>query len=202
MSEKPLRVIQPVAIPIQFLVQGGIISAFLSFFPAVFALVLSNIIAGVGRFAHGFPGQGPAGFSPIFGWGIGVYLISFLGMMSLLALKYLVEPAKTTYGIYSDRIEYDEGLLNRNHRTLLFDQVIDVQLFEGLFQQTRGVGTITLITQQLVSSGEGKLANRTIQLTNIPEPREVYDLVRSLAIGLNAKRPEGPGSEGLSSSGG
>jgi len=63
----------------------------------------------------------------------------------------------------------------------VFDQVIDVQLSEGLLQQTKGAGSITLITQQLVSSGEGKLSNRSIVLKNVPKPQEVYDLIRDLA---------------------
>jgi uncharacterized membrane protein YdbT with pleckstrin-like domain len=179
MSEKPLQVIQPVPVPAQFLVQGTLLSAFLAIFPAFFAFVLSNMIAGF----RAFQGPGPPGpFSLVLTYGVGVYFISFLGIMVLLALKFLVEPTRTTYAIYPDRIEYDEGLLSRNHRTLVFDQVIDVQLFEGILQQTRGVGTITLITQQLVSQGEGRLTNRSIQLANIPQPRGTYELIRSLAL--------------------
>jgi uncharacterized membrane protein YdbT with pleckstrin-like domain len=181
MSEKPLRVIHPVPVPIQFLIQGGILSAFMSLFPAVFTFILSNMIVGML--------QGPLEFSPVLSYPISVYFLSFLGIMALLALKYLVEPAKTTYAIFPDRIECDEGLLSRNHRTLLFDQIIDIQLSEGLLQQTRGVGTLRLITQQLVSQGQGRLVNRSVQLINIPEPREAYLLVRSLAIKPHSERP-------------
>ena len=41
---------------------------------------------------------------------------------------------------------------------------------------------VFLITQQLVSGGEGHLSNRQIALRNVPEPRKVYDAVRSLAL--------------------
>jgi hypothetical protein len=64
----------------------------------------------------------------------------------------------------------------------VLDQVIDVELSEGVLQQTQGAGTVKLVTQQLVSQGEGRLSNRTIALRNIPQPKEVYELLRSLAL--------------------
>jgi uncharacterized membrane protein YdbT with pleckstrin-like domain len=110
-----------------------------------------------------------------------VYALSFAAAMYLLYLKMYIEPLRTSYTVFKDRLEYDEGLLNRHRRTVVFDQIIDVQLAEGLLQQTKGAGTITIITQHLVSSGEGSLSNRQIALRNVPEPRSVYDLIRSLA---------------------
>ncbi len=77
---------------------------------------------------------------------------------------------------------YDEGLFNRHHRTVVFDQVIDVELTEERLQQTRGAGTVMLVTQQLVSGTDGKLSNRRVALMNVQQPHEVYDLVRSLAL--------------------
>jgi uncharacterized membrane protein YdbT with pleckstrin-like domain len=102
--------------------------------------------------------------------------------MVLIGIKVFNEPSRTTYTIYPDRVEYCEGLWNRNRRTLVFDQVIDVELTEGVLQQTQGAGTVTLVTQQLVSLGEGNLSNRRIALSNVPQPKEVYDLIRSLAL--------------------
>ena len=88
----------------------------------------------------------------------------------------------TTYRIYRDRIESEEGLVNRQRRTVLIGRIIDVQLTEGVLQRTRGAGTVTLVIQPLVSQGQGHLAHQTIRLGNIPQPREVYDLIRSLAL--------------------
>ncbi len=111
--------------------------------------------------------------------------------MFLLYLKCFKEPEKTAYRIFENKLEYYEGLLSRHQRTVVFDQVIDVQLTEGLLQQTKNAGSVTLITQQLVSSGEGKLSNRSVVLKNVPRPQEVYDLLRGLAINNNETREQG-----------
>jgi uncharacterized membrane protein YdbT with pleckstrin-like domain len=110
------------------------------------------------------------------------FLLSFVISMALLWVKFFQEPGRTTYAIFSDRLEYDEGLWNRHSRTVILDQVIDVEFNEGVLQQSRGAGTVTLVTQQLVSGQDGRLSNRRIALQNVPEPREVYELVRSLAL--------------------
>lgn len=94
----------------------------------------------------------------------------------------------THYAIYPDRIEFEEGLLNRRRRTVLLDRIIDVQLSEGILQRGAGAGSITLTTQQLVSRGDGRLSNRSFVLTNVPDPGGVYELIRSLAlVGRGAK---------------
>ena len=58
-----------------------------------------------------------------------------------------------------------------------------MQLTEGVLQRTAGAGTVTLVTQQLVSQGDGRLSNRTFWLYNVPDPGGVYELIRSLALG-------------------
>ena len=63
----------------------------------------------------------------------------------------------------------------------------DSHLSEGVFQQQKGVGTVTIVTQRLVVEGKGKLGNLSIPMSNIPEPREIYDLIRSLAIKPSAQ---------------
>ena len=87
----------------------------------------------------------------------------------------------TIYRIFPDRIEYQEGLLNKQKRTLMLDQVIDVVETQGVLQQTAGAGTVSLVTQQLTSQGDGKLSNRTIRIQNIPNSNEVYETLRKLA---------------------
>ena len=167
-NDQPIQEIQPVVVPAQYYVFGPLISAFFSVFPGMFAFVISNMIA--------------RSFDPVIHVGLIVYIISFVVAMCLLYLKCFKEPEKTVYRIFESKLEYYEGFLNRQQRTVVFDQVIDVQLSEGLLQQSKGAGSITLTTQQLVSSGEGKLSNRSIVLKNIPKPQEVYDLLRRVAI--------------------
>jgi uncharacterized membrane protein YdbT with pleckstrin-like domain len=165
----PIRVIRPVVVPAQFLVWGPIVAGFLAFFPGVFTFVISNMLA--------------MRFSPSFGPGFFAYNLAFAVILVLIALKVFYQPRLTTYAIYPDRIEFEEGLLNRQRRTVLLDKITDVQLSEGVLQRTAGAGSITLVTDQLVSFDQGRLLNRTFQLTNVPDPGEVYELIRSLALG-------------------
>ena len=187
MENTPIREIKPVVVPAQYFVWGPLIAGFISLFPGFFTFVISQMV--------GDPferlGRGP---DPTYG--LVVFGLSFVVCMGLLWVKCFKEPERTTYSIFPDRVEYDEGLLNRHRRTLVFDQVIDVELTEGVLQQTQQAGTVTLVTQQLVSGQDGKLSNRRIALTNVPQPREVYELVRSLALKKKDAEPDGVLSRG------
>ena len=176
-NEQPIQEVQPVVIPAQYFVFGPLAAAFISIFPGMFTFIISNMIV--------------RSFDPVIHFGLIVYLLSFALAMFHLYLKCFKEPEKTAYRIFENKLEYYEGLLSRHQRTVVFDQVIDVQLTEGLLQQTKNAGSITLITQQLVSSGEGKLSNRSVVLKNVPRPQEVYDLLRGLAINNNETREHG-----------
>jgi uncharacterized membrane protein YdbT with pleckstrin-like domain len=173
----PVREIKPVVVPAQYFVWAPLISGFISVFPGMFVFVISNMIS----MATGDPFQ-RVHQGPVVEYGVAVYVISFIVCMVLIGIKVYNEPSRTTYSIFPDRVEYYEGLWNRHRRTLVFDQIIDVELTEGVLQQTQGAGTVTLITQQLVSQGEGQLSNRRIALRNVPQPKEIYELIRSLAL--------------------
>ena len=174
MSDEPIREIKPVVVPLQFFVTGPLVSAFVAIFPGFFVFVISNIILGISR---GLSFEGP---NPTFG--IIAWALSFAFVMYLCYLHSFVEPGRITYKVFDDRIEYEEGLFNRHRRTVIFDQVIDVHLTEGMLQQTKGAGGVTLVTQQLVSSGDGQLSNRRFTLRNVPDPKETYDLICSLGL--------------------
>lgn len=172
---EPILEVRPVVVPAQYFVFGPLFSAFISLFPGFFTFVISNMII--------------QGFDPVVRFGAFVYALSFSGSMFLFYLKMFKEPKRTNYRIFRDKIEYYEGFLNKHQRTAIFDQIIDVQLAEGLLQQTKGVGSVTMVTQQLVSAGEGQLSNRRVVIRNVPEPQKVYDLVRSLSVD-NARSSE------------
>ena len=166
---EPIRLIRRMVVPAQFIVGGPIAACFLAIFPGFFTFVISNMIA--------------MSFEPRFGPGLVVFGLSFAVILGLLGLKAFYEPGLTTYAIYPDRIEFEEGLLNRQRRTVLLDKIIDVRLTEGILQRTAGAGSISLVTQQLATQGDGRLSNRIYQLNNVPDPGGVYELVRSLALG-------------------
>ena len=181
MNGTPLREIRPVVIPAQFFVWGPVVSAFLSIFPGFFAFVISNMI-GFARGFHDDPLE-VAGRGLVLTYGLIAYALSFVVCMIVLGTKAFAAPTRTTYTIYPDRVEYDDGLWTRRRRTLILEQVMDVQMTESVLQRARGAGTITLVTRQLVSGNDGKLSPREIALKNVPEPGEVYELLRRAGTG-------------------
>ena len=164
----PIRVIQPVVVPAQFLVWGPIVAGFLAIFPGFFTFVISNMLA--------------MRFSPTFGPGLVAYGLAFALLLGLIGLNMFSGPRLTSYAIYPDRIEFAEGLWSRRRRTVLLDKITDVQLSEGVLQRTAGAGSIVLVSNQLVSLGQGRWSNQTFRLSNVPDPGGVYELVRSLAL--------------------
>jgi len=168
MKDEPLRTVQPVVVPAQLYTFGTFISGFLALVPAFFASAITMAITKM------------SGTSTALG--ITIYLIAFPLLMALIGWRAFAGPGVTTYRIYRDRIESEEGLVNRRRRTVLIGRIIDVHLTEGVLQRSRGAGTVTLVIQPLVFPGQGHLAHQVVLLCNIPQPREVYDLIRSLAL--------------------
>ena len=159
MTAQPLREIKPVVVPAQFFVLGPLVAGFVSIFPAMFVFVVG------GMFGDPFERLGRG---PDTGAAFTTYFLAFAVVLFGFGLKCYQEPKLTTYTVYADRVEYDEGFINKHRRTVVFDQVIDVELTEGVLQQTCQAGTVSLVTQQLVSGSDGKLSNRTVSLVNVP----------------------------------
>lgn len=210
MTPAPLREVRPLPVPAQFWIQAPLISALFSPFSTSF-LFLINVI-GYQLFFIGSFVRPPdllviVAFWMAFGFG-------FVGIMFLAWMKVFVESGKTMYSIYPDRIETAEGLWIRYTRTVAFDRVKDVELTEGVLQKTRGVGTVKLVTwtpvlrtndffslDPFVFSGvlfggrlfpiiRGDKGKRGIVLRNVPQPCEVYDLIRSLTQSANLPKTE------------
>lgn len=168
----PLREIQPVVVPEQYFVTAPFAAAFGAVFIGFPVFFLSNMMSR----DH---------FTEQTGYGWLAFGLAWLGLMYLQWMQAFVQPGKTCYKIFRDRIEYSEGLWTREQRTIILDKVIDVLLTEGIFQQRHGAGTIVLVTQQLVTDSDGNVSQRRYSLTNIPAPQETYDLLRTLS-----KKPE------------
>jgi uncharacterized membrane protein YdbT with pleckstrin-like domain len=168
MKDTPIRTVQPVVVPGQLYTWGTLVSGFLALFPAFFAGIITMGITNN-------PG-------PSLAFGLLVYLAVLVAIMALIGWMVYSGPGMTTYRIYRDRIEVEEGLVNRRERTVLIGGIIGVQLTESVLQRPHGAGTVTLVIQSLVSQGEGHLAHQSIRLSNVPEPRGLYDLIRSLAL--------------------
>jgi uncharacterized membrane protein YdbT with pleckstrin-like domain len=163
-----------VVVPAQFFVCGPIASGLVALAPGFIALVISNVLA--------------RSLTTVFGPGLVAFGIAFGVILGLIALKVFYEPGLTSYAIYPDRIEFEEGLLNHQHRTVLLDKIVEVRLIESILQRTAGAGSISLVSQQPVGAGAGRVSKRTVRMINVPDPGGVYELIRSLALGCRGAK--------------
>ena len=112
--------------------------------------------------------------------GVGLFVGSIVWMVRSATEAF----SRTTYTIYPDRIEYSEGFWNRQWRTVPFDEVVDVTLTEGVLQRGRGAGTVRLrIDPQRIQRHMHLLFRQgEVELRNVPQPREIWELIRSLVL--------------------
>jgi hypothetical protein len=177
MSESPLQIIRPVVVPAQFFVFGllypGLVVA-----PLLLLLWLNW-------------GSGPSVLGVLAA--IMGLLTAVLAVFSVAAaaVRFLIEPRYAEYKVFSDRVEYQGGFFIRRLRTVTFDQEMDVRLEEGLLQRAKRVGTVKLVTSELVSGQDGQLTKNRFAMWNVPEPQQVYDLIRSLV----RRKPQATGQE-------
>ena len=78
--------------------------------------------------------------SPFIFWGaaafFGIPLVGYFGKRASYA--------KAEYRFYHDRLEYYEGFLNMQHRTVPYRNVFEVDLRKGPVQQQYNLGTLIL----------------------------------------------------------
>ena len=115
-----------------------------------------------------------------------------VALLPVAAVRFLLDLRYTEYKVFPDRVEYYGGFFIRRLRTVAFDQEIDVRLEEGFLQRAKGVGTVRLVTCELVPGQDGQPTptRRSFAMWNVPEPQQVYDLIRSL---VRRKPPATPG---------
>ena len=127
--------------------------------------------------------------APSLTFGLLAYPVFFVLLMALFGWRAYSSPDMTTYRIYRDRIEVEEGLVNHQERTVLIGGIIGVRLTEGVLQRTRGGRARSRWSSSRSSSqGEGQLTHQRIILSNVSQPRELYDLIRSLALDKSRDR--------------
>jgi uncharacterized protein YbaR (Trm112 family) len=130
-ESEPIRVVRPVVVPAQFFVCGPIVAACLALLPGFIAFVISNVPART--------------FQPIFGPCLVAFGLAFAIILGWIVLRVFYEPGLTSYAIYADRIEFEEGLWSHRRRMVLLDKIIEVRLAESLLQRMAAAGTISLV---------------------------------------------------------
>jgi hypothetical protein len=140
--------------------------------------------------------------------GISPYPFIIIGLLCLVCfptfsnLKRKKSLERTEYRIFDDRIEYQGGFYNFKRRSVFFENIAEVYMFEAMFQRKHNLGTIHLVTPALATM-KGHSAG--IQIQNIEDPLRIYKKLQEMIskipkkyTGINGGRNEkGLGETGL-----
>ena len=96
---------------------------------------------------------------------------------------------RTEYRFYDDHLEFEEGFLTINKKTLKFKDVREVTLRRGILQRLCGLGTVYLATLATGTTnysnpfallGFGNVSASGIRVRDIGNPEEQYVKIRAI----------------------
>ena len=157
---------------------------------SVLPVAINSVIGGVGMLAFGFfanhvsRGGIPMPIEIVFG----AAFVLFVFVIPIVA--YVLKKntySQTEYRLYGDHLEYAEGFLNVENKSINFDKIQETRMTRGILQKKYGVGTIALMTA-------GHNPNAGIYLKDIESPESIYDTVKQIlshnnGIALTRKNP-------------
>ena len=108
----------------------------------------------------------------------GAYGVSY-ALLFLLSLMIIVAMDKknfevTSYKVYDDKIEFEEGFINHKYKTVKFADVKEIHHEQNFFQRKVGLGTIKFVTAANVGTRTG------ISFADIENSNEVYLKVKEI----------------------
>ena len=85
----------------------------------------------------------------------------------------------TSYRVYADRIEFDEGFLNHKHTSIKLKDIKEIHFNQNFVQLMAKLGTVKFITA--ANGGYSSSAFDTgVSFSDIENPAKVYDKVREI----------------------
>jgi membrane protein YdbS with pleckstrin-like domain len=94
------------------------------------------------------------------------FVILFITINFLILFVAYNTAKKTEYRFYEDKIEYFEGFMARERKTMFYNRIVDISSREGIIEKKYGLGTIVLETPGL---GRGSLI-----ITGVENPERWY----------------------------
>ena len=106
-------------------------------------------------------------------YGVSYVLLFLLSLMIIVAMdKKNFEV--TSYKVYDDKIEFEEGFINHKYKTVKFADVKGIHHEQNFFQRKVGLGTIKFVTAANVGTRTG------ISFADIENSNEVYLKVKEI----------------------
>lgn len=143
---------------------------------SVFPIAINSVVGGVGMLAFGFfanhvtNGKVPMPIKIVFGFAfiLFVFVIPFVAYV-LKKNTY----SQTEYRFFDNQLEYAEGFLNVQNKSIGFDKIQETSMIRGIIQKKYGIGTIILKT-----AGQGP--NAGVYLRDIETPEHIYETVKQI----------------------
>ncbi|OXU14539.1 PH domain-containing protein [Sedimentisphaera salicampi] len=85
---------------------------------------------------------------------------------------------KTEYRFFKDRLEYSEGFLTAQDKTIKYDKITETSMRRGVVQKRFGLGTIFLATP--ASGYQQNRASSGIRIKDVEQPEKLYAQIESL----------------------
>lgn len=82
---------------------------------------------------------------------------------------------KTEYKFYKDKVEYYEGFLVKNRKTINYNKISNIGQRKGIFERMFGLGTIFIDTAGSSSTGH------ELSMSYLENPDKVYDWISKVA---------------------
>ena len=168
-SDNPVLVLKPVFVPWVVVLSILPLQIFFTLWGAGFCSGFSL----VGLQMLGWEDVAPRWFPFVFFGGL-----FFFGLPLVVYFVKKKTYERTEYRFFTDHLEYYEGFFNVEQKSMPYKNVTEVYLRKGIIQSMYGLGTIVLSTP--ATGMQSGVARSGIQVSDIPNPDEVYRQVKEL----------------------
>ncbi|MBO7556131.1 MAG: PH domain-containing protein [Alphaproteobacteria bacterium] len=91
----------------------------------------------------------------------------------------------TTYRVYRDRIQFDEGFIDHKNTVIKMSDIKEVQLSQGIFQKKEKIGSISFVTP--ANNSNHRRERTGIEFKDIENPKIVYEMIGKIYANQNNK---------------
>ena len=107
-------------------------------------------------------------------------LIIFMFPVSVLLLGFLDKKnfEVTSYKVYNDKIDFEEGFINHKHSSIIFKDVKEIHLDQNFIQRKYNVATVRFIT-----AANNPMGETSIRFQDIENAQYVYTKVKEIHEG-------------------
>ena len=103
--------------------------------------------------------------------GIGSFLLSYLFILSIIYFFTKITLENIEYKFYSNRVEYYDGFLVKNRKTINYDRISNISQIRGIIERMWGLGTIYIDTP-----GSSTLGHE-LSMSYLENSDQIYDWI-------------------------